>query len=393
MREINLDYGAATPVDPAVLQAMQPFFLEHYGNPTSFHNLGERPRQALVEARENVAGLLGAGAEEIIFTSSASEANNMALKGLAAARRNKGNHIITSAIDHFSVLNPLRTLERAGFTVTQLPVDQFGLVDPEQLRQAITGETIFISIQAANPEIGTLQLLSQLVAVAREKGIPFHTDATAAAGFVPLDVGEAGVDLLTLAGDQFYGPKGSAALYVRRGTRLLPLLEGGIQEKGRRAGTENVPAIVGLGEAARLAREGLADRSSRYSALRDNLQEKLFAAVPHLHLNGHPHMRLPHNLHLSVEFVEGEALLMHLNMAGIYVSSGSTCTSQALKSSHVLQAVGLATELAQGSLLFTLGPDSSAGDAPYVAAQLSRIAELLRRMSPLYQKYLKEGKH
>jgi cysteine desulfurase len=393
MREINLDYGAATPVDPAVLQAMQPFFLEHYGNPTSFHNLGERPRQALAEARENVAGLLGAGAEEIIFTSSASEANNMALKGLAAARRNKGNHIITSAIDHFSVLNPLRTLERAGFTVTQLPVDQFGLVDPEQLRQAITGETIFISIQAANPEIGTLQLLSQLVAVAREKGIPFHTDATAAAGFVPLDVGETGVDLLTLAGDQLYGPKGSAALYVRRGTRLLPLLEGGIQEKGRRAGTENVPAIVGLGEAARLAREGLAERSSRYSALRDNLQEKLFAAVPHLHLNGHPHMRLPHNLHLSVEFVEGEALLMHLNMAGIYVSSGSTCTSQALKSSHVLQAVGLVPELAQGSLLFTLGPDSSADDAPYVAEQLSRIAELLRRMSPLYQKYLKEGKH
>ena len=210
---------------------------------------------------------------------------------------------------------------------------------------------------------------------------------------MPLDVGETGVDLLTLAGDQLYAPKGSAALYVRRGTRLLPLLEGGIQEKGRRAGTENVPAIVGLGEAARLAREGLTERSSRYSALRDNLQEKLFAAVPHLHLNGHPHMRLPHNLHLSVEFVEGEALLIHLNMAGIYVSSGSTCTSQALKSSHVLQAVGLVPELAQGSLLFTLGPDSSTDDAPYVAEQLSRIAELLRRMSPLYQKYLKEGKH
>ncbi len=391
MRAINLDYGAATPVDPAVLQAMEPFFAEHYGNPTSVHDLGERPRLALAEAREKVAGLLGAGPEEIIFTSSASEANNMVLKGFAAAHRSKGKHIISSVIDHFSVLNPLRTLEKEGFTVTLLPVDHHGLVDPEQLLQAITGETILISIQAANPEIGTLQPLAQLTAVAREKGIPFHTDATAAVGFVPLNVQETGVDLLTLAGDQFYGPKGSAALCMRRGTRLLPLLEGGIQEKGRRAGTENVPAIVGLGMAADLAREMLAERSSRLSILRDSLQKNLFAAVPHLHLNGHPHLRLPHNLHISVEFVEGEALLMHLNMAGIYVSSGSTCTSQALKSSHVLQAVGLIPELAQGSLLFTLGTGSEAQDAPYVAEQLSRIAAQLRRMSPLYQKYLKEG--
>ena len=391
MREINLDYGAATPVNPLVLQEMQPFFTEHYGNPTSFHNLGERPRLALAEAREKVASLIGAGPEEIIFTSSASEANNMALKGIAAARRKKGNHIIASAIDHFSVLNPLRTLEKGGFSVTLLPVDQYGLTDPQQLREAITKDTVLISIQAANPEIGTLQPLSQLTAIAREKGIPFHTDATAAAGFVPLDVDEMGVDLLTLAGDQFYGPKGSAALYARRGIRMLPLLEGGIQEKGRRAGTENVPAIVGLGEAARLARESLAERSSKLAALRDNLQEKIFDAVPHLHLNGHPQLRLPHNLHVSVEFVEGEALLIHLNMAGIYVSSGSTCTSQALKSSHVLQAVGLSSELAQGSLLLTLGPDSNPDDAPYVAEQLSRIADLLRRMSPLYQKYMKEA--
>lgn len=391
MGEINLDYGAATPVDAAVLQAMQPFFVEHYGNPTSLHKLGERPRLALAEAREKVAALLGAGQDEIIFTSCASEANNMALKGLAAAYKNKGNHIITSAIDHFSVLNPLRTLEKGGYKVTHLPVDNFGLVDPEQLRQAITGDTILISIQAANPEIGTLQPLARLTAVAHEKGIPFHTDATAAAGFIPLNVDELGVDLLTLAGDQFYGPKGSAALYVRRGNRLLPLLEGGIQEKGRRAGTENIPAIAGFGEAAALAQNKMAERSSRLSALRDNLKERLFAAVPYLHLNGHPQLRLPHNLHVSVEFVEGEALLLQLNMAGIYVASGSTCTSQALKSSHVLQATGLAPELAQGSLLFTLGPDSKVNDAPYVAEQLSRIAALLRQMSPLYQKYLKEG--
>lgn len=392
MVKINLDCGAATPVDPAVLQAIFPFFAEHYGNPNSIHDLGERPRLALAEAREKVASLLGASPEEIIFTSCASEANNTALKGLAAARKTKGNHIISCAIEHHSVLNPLRTLEKAGFKLTILPVDRYGLIDPEQLREAITAETILISIQAANPEIGTLQPLARLTAVARERGVPFHTDATAAAGFIPLDLRELGVDLLTLAGDQFYGPKGGAALYVGRGTRLLPLLEGGIQEKGRRAGTENVPAIVGLGEAAALARQRLAQHSSKLAALRDGLQEKLFAAVPHLHLNGHPRLRLPQNLHISVEFVEGEALLIHLNMAGIYVSSGSTCTSQALKSSHVLQAVGLAPELAQGSLLFTLGPESKADDALYVAEQLNRIAALLRRMSPLYQKYLKEGK-
>ena len=392
MREINLDYGAATPVDPVVLQGMQPFLAEHYGNPTSLHQLGEHPRLALAESREKVASLLGAIPEEIIFTSSASESNNMALKGFATAHRNKGNHIISSAVEHFSILNPLRTLEKAGFSVTLLPVDHNGLVDPDSLRAAITEDTILISIQAANPEIGTLQALAQLTAIAREKGIPFHSDATAAAGFIPLNVEDLGVDLLTLAGDQMYAPKGSAALFQRRGTRLLPLLEGGIQERGLRAGTENMPAIVGLGIAADQARERLDDRSRRLSELRNNLQEKLFAAIPHLHLNGHPQLRLPHNLHISVEFVEGEALLMHLNMAGIYVSSGSTCTSQALKSSHVLQAIGLAPELAQGSLLFTLGPGSEEQDAPYVAEHLARIVELLRRMSPLYQKYLKEGK-
>jgi cysteine desulfurase len=392
MVKINLDYGAATPVDPAVLKAIYPFFAEHYGNPNSIHDLGERPCLALEEAREKVAALLGAGSDEIIFTSCASEANNTALKGLAAARKSKGNHMITGAIEHYSVLNPLRTLAKSGFKLTILPVDRYGLVDPEHLREAITTETIFISIQAANPEIGTLQPLARLTAVARERGIPFHTDATAAAGFIPLDVRELGVDLLTLAGDQFYAPKGSAALYVRRGIRLLPLLEGGIQENSRRAGTENVPALVGLGEAAALARERLAQHSSKLAALRDGLRENLFAAVPHLHLNGHPWLRLPHNLNISVEFVEGEALLMHLNMAGIYAASGSTCTSRALKSSHVLKAVGLAPELAQGSLLFTLGPESKAEDAPYVAEQLSRIAALLRRMSPLYQKYMKEGK-
>ena len=389
MKRINMDHGAATPLDPAVWEAMKPFFLEHFGNPSSGHSLGAEPRRAISGAREKVATLIGASPEEIVFTSCASEANNMAIKGIAAARRSQGNHIVASSIEHFSVLNPLKTLEKEGFRVTLLPVDRYGLVDPGDLASAITPETILVSIMAANPEIGTLQPLESLAAVTRERGIPFHTDACAAAGRVPLDVG-VGIDLLTLGGDQLRGPKGSGALYVRRRTRLLPLLEGGIQERGRRAGSENVPAIVGMGEAARLAAETMEERARYLSSLRDELRDGLLSRIPHLHLNGHPERRLPDNLHVSVEFVEGEALLLHLDMAGISVSSGSSCTSQALKSSHVLGAVGLSPELAQGSLLFTLGQDNTAEDIPYVVEELARVARLLRQMSPLYHNYLKE---
>lgn len=392
MREVNLDYGAATPLDPSVLEAMLPYMREQFGNPSSGHSLGEKPRRALAKARENVAALIAADPGRIIFTSSASEANNTAIKGIAAANKKKGNHIIVSAIEHFSVLNPLKSLQKEGYKTTLLPVDEYGLVDPGQLAKAITPDTILVSIAAANPEIGTVQDLKSLAAVAKEKGVAFHTDATAAAGWIPLDVGALGVDALTLAGDQLYGPKGSAALYVGRGTRFLPLLEGGIQERGLRAGTENVPAMVGLGEAAVIIKKEMQARAAGMASLRDQLKEGLFNAVPHLHLNGHPERRLPNNLHVSVEFVEGEALLIHLNMAGIYVSSGSSCTSQALKSSHVLAAIGLPPELAQGSLLFTLGKDSKEEDIPYVSGELARIAQLLRLMSPLYQNYLKKGR-
>lgn len=391
MKEINMDYGAAGPVDPRVFEAMQPFFINYFGNPSSGHDLGDKPREALAEAREKVAVLLGALPEEIIFTSSASESNNAALKGIAAAGKNKGNHIISSSIEHFSVLNPLKTLQKNGYEITLLPVDKFGLVDPHQLREAITPETILISIMTANPEIGTIQPIRDLALIAKEKEIPFHTDATAAIGFVPFNVDDNGVDLLTMSGDQFYGPKGSAVLYVRRRTRILPFVEGGIQEKGRRAGTENVPAIVGLGEASRLAAEEMEVRSKKLSQIRDKLRTSLFESIPHIYLNGHPTHRLPQNLHIAVEFIEGEAMLMRLAMAGIFVSSGSTCTSQALKSSHVLAATGLSTELAQGSLLFSFGKDNTEDDVPYVTEQLSEITTLLRQMSPLYQKYLKEG--
>ena len=392
MRHIDLDRGAARPLAPAVLNAMLPFFTQHYGNASSFHALGEEPRRAVDAARNEIAGLIAATAGEVVLTSCASESNNHVIKGVASARRKQGNHIIASAIEHFSVLNPLRTLSKAGFNVTLLPVNEYGQVDPGELEAVITSDTILISIMTANPEIGTIQPIKQLTEVARSHGIPFHSDATAAAGWIPLDVKDMGVDFLSLAGDQLGGPKGSGALYVRRGTRLLPLLEGGTQEAGLRAGTENVPAIVGFGKAARLAQASLAERAHHVSQLRDSLKESLFGTIDHLHLNGHPIERLPHNLHFSVEFVEGEALLLHLNMAGIYVSSGSSCSSQALKSSHVLAAIGLSAALAQGSLLLTVDEDSRAEDIPYICQELGRITQLLRNMSPLYSEWLREGK-
>jgi cysteine desulfurase len=392
MKTINYDNAAAAPMDDRVLEKMLPFYKEHYGNPSSGHSLSLVPRRALEEAREQVGDLINAEGRDLIFTASGSESNNLAVKGITSVNKKKGNHIIASAIEHFSILNPLKSLQKEGYDVTLLPVDRNGLVDPENLRGAITDQTILITIQAANPEIGTLQPLDKLVEVAREHNVAFHTDATAMVGWLPIDVQKLGVDLLTLAGDQFSGPKGAAALYLKRGTRLAPLVEGGIQERGLRAGTENIPALVGMGEAARLALEEMETRAAAVSSLRDSLRDALSRDVPHLHLNGHPDKRLPHNLNFSVEFVEGEALLMKLNMAGIMVSSGSSCTSQALKSSHVLSAVGLPPELAQGSLLFSFGRNSSDEDRDYIVVKLGEIAAQLRNMSPLYHQFLKEDK-
>ena len=392
MKKVNLDYTAAAPVEDAVVQKMLPFLVEHYGNPSSGHSLGEIPRKALLKARENVAGLIGADPSAITFTASASEANNLAVKGFAKANMKKGKHIITSSIEHFSILNQLKTLKKEGFTVTELPVDEYGLVNPADLAEAITDQTILVSIQAANPEIGTIQPLEELVAVAKEKNVVFHTDAAAAVGWIPIDVQKIGLDMLSLAGDQFYGPKGTGALFVKRGIRVMPLIEGGTQEKGLRAGTENVALVAGLGEAARIAAEQLEERAAEAALFRDNLKESLFKAIPHLHLNGHPEKRVPRNLNISVSFVEGEALLMRLDMAGINVSSGSSCTSQALKSSHVLSALGVLPELAQGSLQLTAGPGSSVEDIPYITEQLAEVTNILRSMSPLYHQFMKEAK-
>lgn len=392
MKTINLDHAAAAHLEEEVVQAMISFFGEHYGNPSSGHDLGRRPKEALEEARAAVARLVGAEPREVIFTASASEANNLAIKGLLAGRKKEGGKIISSAVEHFSILNPLRSLEKSGYRVQLLPVDGDGLVSVDALREAMDENTALVTIQAANPEIGTVQRLAALAAAAGDEGVPFHTDAAAAAGWLPLEMQNWGINLLTIASDQLGGPRGAAALVISRGTRVMPQVEGGVQERGLRAGSENVPALAGFGTAARLSFQRMGEDGPRLAALRDDLKDRLFARLPHLYLNGHPEHRLPRNLNLSVRFVEGEALLMRLNMAGIYVSSGSTCSSAALKSSHVLAAIGRPPELAQGSLQFTLGRDFSADDIDYVAEKLGEAAETLRQMSPLYHKYLKEEK-
>ena len=390
MRKVYFDHAATTPVHPKVVEAMLPYLQEQFGNPLSLHNFGEVPREAVEEARAKVADLIGARPDEIYFTASGSEANNMAVKGIALMNRQKGQHMVVSAIEHQSVLNATQTLEKLGFEVTQVPVDQHGLVDPDDVVAAIRDDTTLVSVMHANNEIGTIEPVAEIARAVKEKrkGITFHTDAVATVGTLPVDVKELGVDLLSLAGNQFYGPKGAGALFIRRGIRFMPLIDGGIQERGRRAGTENVPAIVGLGVAAELAKESLtewAQGKGRLIPLRDRLIERLTSEMDKVYLTGHPTKRLPGHVSVCVEFIEGESMLLMLNMQGIAASSGSTCTSRALKASHVLMAIGLEAALAQGSLVFTLGESNTIEDVDYVAEVLPPIVERLRQMSPLYE--------
>ncbi len=389
-RKIYFDHAAATPLLPEVVDAMLPYLWENFGNPSSLHSWGDPPREALEEARDKVAALIGAGrSDEVIFTSSGTEANNMAVKGLAMAQQAKGKHIVASAIEHFSVLYSVRTLEKRGFTSTIVPVDKYGRVDPQAVADAIQPDTILVSIMHANGEVGTIEPLQEIVRVAKEKGIVVHTDAVASAGTIPVDVAALGVDALTLAGDSFYGPKGSAALWVKRGTRIIPLLDGGIQEGGRRSGTENVPAIVGLGVAAEAAQEHMEERVAQTTAIRDALLTRLPAAIPHMITTGDLNQRLPDIASFCVEFIEGEGMLMLLSAKGIAVSSGSACTSRALKGSHVLAAMGFPPEITSGSMLFGVGINNTLADVDAVVDTLAPIVERLRQMSPLYDKYLK----
>jgi cysteine desulfurase len=392
MRQVYLDNAASTPLLPEVREAMMPYLGEVFGNPSSLHQWGDGAREAVEAAREQVAGLIGAVPEEIIFTSCGTESNNFAVKGLAMAQQARGKHVIVSAIEHFSVLHAAKTLEKWGFDVTELPVDKHGLVDPDQVREAIRQDTVLVSIMHANGEIGTIEPIKEIARITKEAKVAFHTDAVATAGTIPVDVKELGVDALSLAGSAFYGPKGSGALWLRKNTRIIPLLDGGVQEGGRRGGTENVPAIVGLGKAAEIAKAKMAERAARLTPLRERLLEELPERVEHVIVTGHPTNRLPGHASFCVRFIEGEGMLMLLSSKGIAVSSGSACTSRALKASHVLIAIGLSHEIAQGSLLATLGLDSTGEDIDYFLEAMPPIVDRLRQMSPVYDKFVKSGK-
>ncbi|MEK7778010.1 MAG: cysteine desulfurase family protein, partial [Chloroflexota bacterium] len=378
VRRVYFDNAATTRILPEVREAMMPYFDEHFGNPSCLHDWGDATRQAMEEARVQVAGLVGAESEEIIFTSSGTESNNFAVKGIALAQQSKGKHIVLSTIEHFSVLHSARTLEKMGFELTLVPVDKYGLVDPDDVKKSLRKDTALVSIMFANGEVGTIEPVREIARVTKEANIPFHTDAIAAAGTMPINVKELGVDALSLTANQFYGPKGAGALYVRRGVRIMPLLDGGVQEGGRRAGTEDTPAIVGLGKAAELARLNMKSRMAQITPLRDRLLKELPARIDHVTVTGHPQNRLPGSASFCVRFIEGESMLMLLNSQGIAVSSGSACTSRALKASHVLIAMGVSHEIAQGSILCSLGVENTKEDVDYFLETLPSIVDRLR---------------
>lgn len=384
MRRVYLDHAATTPVHPEVVEVMRYYMLQDWGNPSSIHSFGREARAGVDEARAKLAALIRADPEEIVFTGGGTEADNMAIKGTAWELRNKGDHIITSAVEHHAVLHTVEWLEKQGFRATYLPVDEYGMVDPGDVERAITSSTILVSIMAANNEVGTVQPVAEIARICREKGVRFHTDAVQAVGQLPIDVHALGVDLLSLSAHKIYGPKGVGALYVRRGVRLTPLLHGGAHERKRRAGTEGVPGIVGLGKAAELARLEFDQRVEHYRRVRDLLWERIRERVPEVRLNGHPTERLPNNLNLSVLYVEGESMLLNLDMKGIAASSGSACTSGSLEPSHVLLAMGIPHEVAHGSLRMTVGVSTTEEDTAYVAESLGEIVDRLRAMSPLW---------
>jgi cysteine desulfurase len=387
MSQIYLDHAGATPVRPEVLEAMMPYFSQRFGNPSAVYDLGSAVKEVLEEQRELVARLVKATPGEIIFTSSGAEANNLALKGAALANLHKGRHLIVSAIEHHSVLNVARYLEKFhDFEATFLPVNRYGQVEPDRLRKALTPATVLVSIQQASNEIGTIQEIGELAAICRERGILFHTDAVASAGQVPVDVEMLGVDLLTLSGPALGGPKGTGALYFRRKLRLVPQIHGGIQENGRRGGTENVPGIVGFGRAAALAADELAAKGPFLAGLRQRLADGVAAAVPEVLFTGHPERRLPGHASFCFEGIEGEALVFMLSRQGIYVNTGSACASKALKVSPVLCAIGLSPAQAQGSIVFTLEQTNKSEDVNQVLTHLPPAVAKLRSFSPVWHK-------
>lgn len=384
MNRIYLDNAATTPVSPQVLEKMLPYFTEHFGNASSIYETGRDARKAVDAARRQAAAAINAKPQEIYFTAGGSESDNWAIKGAAFARRKKGNHIITTSVEHHAVLHTCQWLETQGFEVSYLPVDEYGRVSARQVEEAITEKTILISIMAANNEIGTLMPIAEIAKVAKAHGILMHTDAVQAMGAVPVDVEAWGVDLLSLSGHKFHGPKGIGVLYIRTGVKLDSLVHGGAQERGRRAGTENLPAIVGIGEAMEIAAKNQPANAEKMTRLRDRLITRLLESIPDVRLNGHPTERLPGNVNISVRYIEGEALLLRLDLSGIAASSGSACTSGSLDPSHVLLAIGLPHEIAHGSLRFSLSDTSTEADVDAVAEVLPGIVGTLRDMSPIF---------
>ena len=383
MRRIYLDHAATTPTRPEVVEAMLPYFTDAFGNPSSIHSYGQEAKGAVEEARTKVAELIGARSEEIIFTSGGTEADNFALKGVAFANEHKGNHIITTSIEHHAVLGACKFLERRGFRITYLPVDEYGLVAPRDVKKAITNKAILISVMHANNEVGTIEPIGEIAKIAKEADIYFHSDAVQTVGHIPVNVDKLKVDLLSISAHKLYGPKGVGALYVRKGTKLVPLMHGGEQEKRRRAGTENVPGIVGLGKAIELAGQEMGKEAERLAYLRDKLIRGLGEKIDHIRLNGHPKKRLPNNVNVSVDFVEGESMILNLDLEGICASTGSACSSASLEASHVLLALGLPVEQAHSSLRFTLGRENTEADVERVLEILPGIVARLRAMSPL----------
>jgi len=388
-RRVYMDYSAGMPVDPHVLEAMMPYFSQQFGNPSSLHSWGNEARKAMEEVRARVVALVGAKrSEEVFFTSGGTESNNLAIKGVAYRNRDKGNHVVTTTIEHMSVMNACKSLMKEGFNVTFVPVDKYGVVDVPNLEKALTDKTILVSVMYANGEIGTIEPIKEIGEIVHRKGVLLHVDAVAAAGQVPINVENQNIDLMSISSNDMYGPRGVGALYVKTGTRIQPIIQGGGQERGLRSGTENVPAIVGMGKAAEIARAEMTPEGERLSRLRDKLIKGLLDSIPSSFLNGHPTQRLPNNTNVRFSYIEGESLILSLDMLGVACSSGSACTSKTLEPSHVLLAIGLKHEEAHGSLLFTLGKQNTEEDVDYVVNALPDIVKRLRAISPLTPKEL-----
>jgi len=387
MRRVYLDHNATTPVHPEVVEAMMPFFRDQFGNASSIHWAGREVKKYLDEAREKVAALMNADPEEVIFTGCGTESDNMAIKGVASTHQDKGRHIITSKVEHHAVLHTCQFMRELGYEITYLSVDRDGLIDLEEVRRSIRPDTILVSIMFANNETGTIMPVQEIGSICREKGALFHTDAVQAVGKIPIDLKKLPVDILSLSGHKLNTPKGIGAQFIRKGTKLSPLIHGGAQERNRRAGTENIPYIIGLGKACEIARRDFARRHEYLQGLRNRLQEGIFRKIPHVELNGHPTQRLPNTLNVSFLYVEGESLLLNVDLEGIAVSSGSACSSGSADASYVILAMGKSPLVAQSAIRFSLGWTNTAEDVDYVLEVVPPIVERLRAISPLYQKH------